>query len=65
MAGKGHERIQDYGNTKRFFSDKNFILKYIKQKNKKLTKDLKLKILKETSNKNYFSTKKKNKQGFY
>ena len=59
VAGKGHETIQDYGNTKRFFSDKNFILKYIKQKNKKLTKDLKLNILKETSNKNYFSTKKK------
>ena len=35
VAGKGHENIQDYGKLKRFFSDKNIILKSIKKKNKK------------------------------
>jgi murE/murF fusion protein len=59
VAGRGHETIQDYGNTKRFFSDKNFILKYIKRKNKKIKKDLKFNILKEVSKQNYFSTKSK------
>ena len=32
VAGKGHENIQDYGKSKRFFSDKNIILKSIKKK---------------------------------
>ena len=32
IAGKGHENIQDYGKSKRFFSDKNIILKSIKKK---------------------------------
>ena len=53
VAGRGHETIQDYGNKKKFFSDKNFILKFIKQKNKKLKKNLKLNILKEISNKSH------------
>ena len=47
VAGKGHESIQDYGKYKIFFSDKNFILKYIKIKNKNLSKNFKLNILKE------------------
>ena len=32
VAGKGHEKIQDYGN-KKVFSDKKIILKSIKKKN--------------------------------
>ena len=49
VAGKGHENIQDYGNIKNFFSDKKTILKYIKIKNKNLSKDLKINILMEVS----------------
>ena len=59
VAGKGHENIQDYGNVKNFFSDKKTILKYIKQKNKKLSNNLKLNILKEASSSNNFSLKTK------
>ena len=47
VAGKGHENIQDYGKSKRFFSDKNIILKSIKKKNKKLSNNIKLNILNE------------------
>ncbi len=49
IAGKGHENIQDYGKSKRFFSDKNIILKSIKKKNKKLSSNIKLNILNEKS----------------
>ncbi len=49
IAGKGHEKIQDYGKKKLFFSDKQVILKSIKLKNKFLSKDLKLNIIKEQS----------------
>lgn len=62
VAGKGHENIQDYGNSKNFFSDKKCILKNIKQKNKYLLKDLKLNILKEESKQNHFSLKTKLRQ---
>ena len=59
VAGKGHENIQDYGNFKNFFSDKKCILKNIKQKNKHLSKDLKLNIQKEESGHNNLSLKTK------
>ncbi|MBA1339874.1 MAG: murE/murF fusion protein [Pelagibacterales bacterium] len=59
VAGKGHENVQDYGNIKNFFSDKKIILKHIKIKNKNLSKNLKLNILKEESGSNNFSLKTK------
>ena len=52
VAGKGHEKIQDYGKKKFYFSDKKIILDSIKLKNKFLAKNLKLNIIKEQSNNN-------------
>ncbi len=49
VAGKGHEKTQDYGGKKLFFSDKEVILRSIKYKNKFLSKDLKLNIIQEES----------------
>ena len=49
VAGKGHEKTQDYGSYKKIFSDKKIILKYVNKKNKFLKNDLKFNILKETS----------------
>ena len=49
VAGKGHEKFQDYGEKKFFFSDQKIILKSIKQKNKFLSNNLKLNIIKEES----------------
>ena len=59
VAGKGHENIQDYGNTKNFFSDRKTILKYVKIKNKNLSRNLKINILSEVSKQNNFSLKTK------
>ena len=52
VAGKGHEKTQDYGSKKLFFSDKNEILKSINLKNRSLSKDLKLNIINEQSESN-------------
>ena len=49
VAGKGHEKTQDYGKKKIFFSDQKEILKSIKYKNKFLSKDYKINIIKEES----------------
>ena len=50
VAGKGHEKTQDYGTKKLFFSDKEIILNSIKLKNKLLSKNIKLNIIKEKIN---------------
>ncbi len=50
VAGKGHEDVQDYGKKKLFFSDTQVILKSIKFKNRSLSNNLKLNIIKEVSN---------------
>ena len=47
VAGKGHEEDQDYGSYIRKFSDKKTILKFIKKKNKYLSKNWKVNILNE------------------
>ncbi len=51
VAGKGHELIQDFGNKKSFFSDKEVIKKFIRIKNKKLSNNIKANILNEQINK--------------
>jgi murE/murF fusion protein len=57
VAGKGHENIQDYGSSRRFFSDRKIILQSIKKKNKNLFKNIKLNILKEENNSKDISKK--------
>ena len=49
VAGKGHEKTQDIGKRKIYFSDKKIILKAIKIKNLSLSDNLKLNIIKEIS----------------
>ncbi len=49
VAGKGHEKIQDFGKRKIYFSDKKIILKAIRNKNLNLSDNLKLNIIKEES----------------
>jgi murE/murF fusion protein len=57
VAGKGHEKTQEYKNKKKLFSDKEEILKNIAIKNKKLSNNFKLNILKELSNSDNISSK--------
>ena len=57
VAGKGHENIQDYGKYKKFFSDKKEILSSVRIKNKFLSSNLKLNILKELGEANQISSK--------
>jgi len=57
VAGKGHEIIQEYKKIKKLFSDEREILKNITIKNKTLSSNLKLNILKELSNSNDISSK--------
>ena len=52
VSGKGHEKIQEYKKVKKLFSDQQQILKNITIKNKTLSSNLKLNILKELSNSN-------------
>ena len=62
VAGKGHEKTQEIGKQKIYFSDKNFIVNAIKIKNKNLSNNLRLNIIKELSNNkklsNYLSVKR-------
>jgi MurE/MurF fusion protein len=57
VAGKGHEKIQEYKKIKKLFSDQQQILKNIAIKNKTLSSNLKLNILKELSNTNNIFSK--------
>ena len=50
IAGKGHEIYQEYA-FKKYFSDKNFIQKYIKERNKTLNKNWKSNIISEVTKK--------------
>jgi murE/murF fusion protein len=49
VAGKGHEKTQDIGSKKIFFSDRKVILSAIKNKNINLSNDLKINVVKETA----------------
>ena len=49
VAGKGHENIQEIGKKKIKFSDRRKILSEIKKKNKNLSNQLKINIIKELS----------------
>ena len=57
VAGKGHEKTQEYGRIKKLFSDEKEIIKNIVLKNKKLSNNLKLNILKELTNSSNISPK--------
>ena len=59
VAGKGHETIQEYKKIKKLFSDQKQILKNIAIKNKTLSSNPRLNILKELSNTNNVSSKLK------
>tara|TARA_Y100001958_G_C21244571_1_gene573822 strand:- start:322 stop:3168 length:2847 start_codon:yes stop_codon:yes gene_type:complete len=55
VAGKGHEVTQDYGNKKKYFSDKDCIKKFIQKKNKKISNNIKKTILEEYFQKQIFN----------
>ena len=57
VAGKGHEKIQEYKKMKKLFSDQQQILKNIRIKNKILSSNIKLNILIELSNSKNISSK--------
>ena len=59
VAGKGHEKIQEYKKIKKLFSDQQQILKNIKIKNKTLSNSIKINILRELSNSSNISSKLK------
>jgi murE/murF fusion protein len=59
VAGKGHEKTQEVKNKKKLFSDREEILNNIKIKNKSLSGNFKLNILKEIDNSSYISSKLK------
>ena len=55
VAGKGHEQTQCIRNKQIFFSDKKIILKAIEIKNKHLSKNLKINVIKEVAQIKKFS----------
>jgi len=57
VAGKGHERVQEIGVKKIFFSDKKIILDAKKKKNLNLSNNLKFNIIKELNEKQKISSK--------
>ena len=57
VAGKGHEKTQDFGIRKIFLSDRKIILNAIKIKNLTLSKNLKINIIKELSGKKRISSR--------
>jgi murE/murF fusion protein len=57
VAGKGHEKIQEYKKIKKLFSDQEEIIKNIRIKNKTLSDNFKLNILKELSDSSHISSK--------
>ena len=58
VAGKGHEKYQEY-KSKKFFSDTKYILKNINYKNKKLNYSLKTNIINENLSDKIFIKKQK------
>ncbi|MDA9933394.1 UDP-N-acetylmuramoyl-L-alanyl-D-glutamate--2,6-diaminopimelate ligase [Candidatus Pelagibacter sp.] len=55
VAGKGHEKVQEIGMKKIYFSDKKIILDAIKIKNLNLSNNLKINILNELNGKKKIS----------
>ena len=49
VAGKGHEKTQEIKNKKIYFSDRKIILNAIKLKNKNLSNNIKINVIKEVA----------------